>query len=708
MSESSTEQPKLATLALAAAYAAANSTEPEPASSSDSQPLGSDSTTHKIASNSSLSKPKIKSKVAPTSKDRTRDQPKNASKVKAKVNAKAKSKVKAAHQRCQDQASTEAAKSMVPTSTTPAVISHRVKEQAKSRSRDKASASEKPEVARECKAVPTATQETLVADPGKSGSGLPGKTTKASSSTAKRAASAMPHIDSATCSKSTAPTTGLPSKQPKRAAPQTNSLPSTGDKYKRDFKASQAQSPNGSDSDDQGGAEDGGDDFQDDDDLPLTDLEETNFELVCPLASCGRAFERLDHLKHHLLAHSNCRPYECQRCNRKYRQASGPGPVVQVHHLHLLSRVYSLRRHQRHAGHRGVQVHRKGIATALEPLAPQLEASYASRFSASDSKQRAERTIALLVAKEAMRENEDPIRHVTKRTHTQNSAVRRASPSLTPQAHAHSASHSHFGLGGSAAAAVEANANKATGLQQAMLGLTSVLPGMPIVAGAPLGPMYTPQALWLHQQMWLSLQHNALAMHRLNGGASSMAQGAAPAGMGWPMFSTSTALAAAAAASTASHEQPGPAAPNDAAVDTVPASVSGIQGHAESEPPKRPSDALAAAEHAIDAQPVQRVQARQVPTSQQSQAQQHRPSSHSLPVTSLPGSLPDNVAWMNLGGGSTPAIVPSASMGNSGVLDVHNLSSMANMSLWSLMAQSMLPTMSGGQHFPVTTGSVTS
>eukprot|EP00730_Choanoeca_flexa_P001835 TRINITY_DN10801_c0_g2_i2.p1 TRINITY_DN10801_c0_g2~~TRINITY_DN10801_c0_g2_i2.p1 ORF type:complete len:323 (+),score=41.30 TRINITY_DN10801_c0_g2_i2:523-1491(+) len=55
---------------------------------------------------------------------------------------------------------------------------------------------------------------------------------------------------------------------------------------------------------------------------------------TCPKCADG-VFMRVDHLRHHLLGHLGVKPYVCLECQRSYRQ------------------VYSLRRHQRSAGHHG-------------------------------------------------------------------------------------------------------------------------------------------------------------------------------------------------------------------------------------------------------------------------------------------------------------------------------------------------------------------
>ncbi|KAK7206195.1 transcription factor STE12 [Myxozyma melibiosi] len=42
---------------------------------------------------------------------------------------------------------------------------------------------------------------------------------------------------------------------------------------------------------------------------------------TCPVASCGRIFARLEHLKRHVRTHTNERPYKCKICNRGFSRS---------------------------------------------------------------------------------------------------------------------------------------------------------------------------------------------------------------------------------------------------------------------------------------------------------------------------------------------------------------------------------------------------
>lgn len=52
---------------------------------------------------------------------------------------------------------------------------------------------------------------------------------------------------------------------------------------------------------------------------------------VCPLFSCGRLFKRMEHLKRHLRTHTMERPFQCNRCQKRFSRSDNLAQHTRIH-----------------------------------------------------------------------------------------------------------------------------------------------------------------------------------------------------------------------------------------------------------------------------------------------------------------------------------------------------------------------------------------
>jgi transcription factor STE12 len=58
----------------------------------------------------------------------------------------------------------------------------------------------------------------------------------------------------------------------------------------------------------------------------------TSKAFVCPLFCCGRLFKRMEHLKRHVRTHTMERPYQCDRCMKRFSRSDNLNQHLRIHY----------------------------------------------------------------------------------------------------------------------------------------------------------------------------------------------------------------------------------------------------------------------------------------------------------------------------------------------------------------------------------------